>query len=195
MRKTGKSGLYLRLPGEQEKYPSVVRKALKYVDEKNPRRDELVDWFKENYDVKIDSYAEAYAGVLENLGLLEMSEGKVKPTGPGYRFMETGDEKYLYKIISSQAAGFSIILKSLREGEKSMEELNDLLNRKYNFRWPNTVQTKWRAKWLMDLNLIDCDESENICKIIEKLNGPNEKKASKISPSEKNLGNNISKKL
>lgn len=146
------------LPGGTEKYVFTLIKILEYIIKNNPTKIQLIKWIIEEFPkVTTDKNAGGYVNsMLRHSGLLVFRD-KISLSENGIIFMNSKDNKLLFKIFDENILGFNEILRLLGNKSYNMKELhNDVVEAlsEYNISWKTNAQPRWRINWLQSMGLV-----------------------------------------
>jgi hypothetical protein len=146
------------LPGGINSYVETLFKYLEAVSSGVNTRDNLVKWYKTNFDnVQSDKTAYGYINVPKSMGLTFMHDGTVKLTEIGNKVLATRDTELLFETISDNILAFDDILEFMRTSEEVQDEKSilEFLKENFDIEWQSFAQVSYRLLWLMNLGKIN----------------------------------------
>ncbi|MEO1030477.1 MAG: restriction endonuclease, partial [Bacteroidota bacterium] len=149
------------LPGGINNYVETLISLLKRIDSKKSKREELINWFADNYDnVSSLKTAGGYLNVPKNMGLIDFDKGYCLLTETGKEYLKTQDLEFLYKTISANIMAFEEIHQLLLSSTepKTDQELLEYVNENFEVDWSTLAQINFRLRWLINIQKVDKTE-------------------------------------
>lgn len=144
------------LPRGMRNYVLTLREILKRIAEENPTIDQLVLWFKNEYNWSDGPARYVLRVVNKYLGFMREVGGRVKLTPAAEEFLRTGENRLVLDALRSRVLGFEEIISMLAESQKlSLAEIHKGLLERCNVDWTTTTQTMYRLNWLISLRFVD----------------------------------------
>ena len=149
------------LPGGINSYVETLNSLLKRVESKKSKRDELINWFADNYEnVSSLKTAGGYLNVPKNMGLIHIDNGFCFLTEAGKEYLKSQDLEFLYKTISSNILAFEEIHQLLLNSPEPMtdQELLEYVNENFEVEWSTLAQINFRIRWLINIGKVEKTE-------------------------------------
>ena len=146
------------LPGGVNSYVETLINLLRRIESKKSKRDELINWFADNYDnVSSLRTAGGYLNVPKNMGLIYFDNGFCFLTEEGEKYLKSQDLEFLYKTISSNILAFEEIHQLLLNSPKPKtdQELLEYVNENFEVEWSTLAQINFRLRWLINIEKVD----------------------------------------
>lgn len=146
------------LPGGINSYVETLNSLLKRIERKKSKRDELINWFADNYDnVSSLKTANGYLNVPKNMGLIIFNNGFCFLSEAGKEYLKSQDLEFLYKTISSNIMAFEEIHQLLLNSPEPLtdQELLEYVNENFEVEWSTLAQINFRLRWLINIEKVD----------------------------------------
>lgn len=149
--------------GGATSYAETLDWILDFVSEHQPTEDELIGWHRGTFD-RVSSRASITRRIdyLENVGFLELREGRWVLGPEGRTYFEDGSIQTLLEIMCRRNVGLRSLLYTLSPGPMTIEDINrQQLETHPELGWDpaNMDMAKQRANWLRSLGLVRKDGS------------------------------------
>jgi hypothetical protein len=89
--------------------------------------------------------------IVNQLGFINMDDGKFVLTADGERFLSTRDNKFLFQVLDQRVNGVSGVLR-LVETPKPFSEIDSALRTRFG--WKTGAQTYYRLGWLQSMGFV-----------------------------------------
>ncbi len=143
------------LPGGMRNYVLTLRKILERITEEHPTTDQLVLWFKNEFNWSDGPARYGLRVVNKCLGFMQEVGGRLKLTAAAEEFLRTGENRLVLDALQKRILGFEEILLMLAEGQRlSLAEIHKGLLERCNLDWKTTAQTMYRLNWLTSLGFV-----------------------------------------
>jgi hypothetical protein len=149
------------LPGGYKNFANTLLKALNFIDQKNPSKNDLAQWFMNNYAlVQSKQNASSYVtNVIGNCGMIIYQNKKYSLNVIGKEFISNKNNDYLFDVIFNNVIGFEEIIESILTNKFTLDEIRKdvsvKVKNKYDSNWTSQHPIKYRLDWLRGLEYID----------------------------------------
>ena len=145
------------LPGGIDSYIDTLELFLDEVENSSSSRDELLDWYINNFDtVTSTKAANSYLNVPKNMGLIDFKDGICKLTDNGMQYLESKDKDFLFDTISTNILAFEDIYQFLRSSPEAKidKEILEYVTDNFDVEWTTLAQVNFRLLWLINLGKV-----------------------------------------
>jgi len=144
------------LPGGTTKYVDTLTRILRKIHDNNLTYDELLKWFISEYKLSGEKTPKGYLEHIRRFGFFKRIGERLSLTEKSLKFLESGNYKIIYEVLSDAVLGLHDVLSWLSEETLSQDEVHERLVKKYNLiTWEKTAQTYFRIGWLRSLGYVD----------------------------------------
>lgn len=139
-----------------------LRLMLNHIHEEQPSRTQLNKWVIANTQASSTDAVSHHLSFLESIELIDLSDTGCEVVKYGQRWPRDQNPKTLYEALSSGVKGFDTILKALRDGPMTDEEIMNLLVSEFDEAEMSTPGPAIRHReWLQVLGFIERDGDIN----------------------------------
>ena len=146
------------LPEGIENYVLTLIKILNYILNSNPTKNQLIKWILGFPTVNTIKNAGGYVNsMLKHSGLLIFGD-KISLSENGEIFLNSKDNKILFRIFDENILGFNETLRLIGNRPHTIKELHKELVEvlsDYNISWTTNTQPRWRIYWLKSMGFVE----------------------------------------
>lgn len=146
----GKAAALWPLPGGMANYFDTLLTYLGRIADTKPTLDEFADWVIESYP-KVNSrgvVASVVRTVLYALGLVRFLDDRIVLTEQGQALRSSASRVELLAALTTRIAGVTEVLKWLKLGPMTTDEVLDKLREELSVSWETDIQARYRLDWL-----------------------------------------------
>jgi hypothetical protein len=147
------------LPGGNKRYLDTVDRMLKWIaSQEQVTRDDLIQWFRETYNVSVNSIP-GYISVVTALGVIEIHDGRVQLTDFGKKVLQASDRQEKARLVTQQFMqrfiGFADVLAFYAQvgGPVHLSQMVEGLKPQFP-QWTSIYPYEYRALWLLSLGCL-----------------------------------------
>ena len=140
----------------------LLRKFLSFVESEIPQESETQEWLLSNTNAQSREAIDRHLQFLGTLELIDISDSRITIGHVGQRYLETSDEAVLYEALRSNVKGFGSILRRIRDGPMTDEDVMDLLVTQFeDFNMNSPGVAARHREWLQVLGYIERSDGVN----------------------------------
>ena len=137
-----------------------LHSTLQFVSEHEPTESELIDWIVEHTPAGTESTVRRNIAFFESIDLLTHTDKDIECTNKGEAYWQHREPLVMYEGLATGVDGFCEIARSIAAGDRSLDEIQDNLQKAYpDYELPKDVITG-HLDWLQSLDLITEQEGE-----------------------------------
>lgn len=146
------------LPGGTNSYVLTLTNILEYIKQNSPTFNQLISWFKEEYNLTGSQTPRSMLHYLMRFGFFQDINDKIMLSSKSDTFVNSKDKHIVYEILNNKVMGIEDILLLLDVNDDiTLNEINKWFKDNYNVNWGTTMQVSFRVNWLRSLGYIKLD--------------------------------------
>jgi len=130
---------------------------LEHIKLERPTRQQLAQWFCNQYDSLGKNVNTGYVRTVESFELTEESRSKLSVNHLGEEFLANGTNSILYQQLDQNYEGISDILRMLPKNPLTLDEVYSRLKKVIEPKWKTSTQCRIRINWLESLGYVSRD--------------------------------------
>lgn len=151
-----------RFYGGTKRRIELLRKFLTFVGDERPTKTRCQEWLLSSTKAQSPEAVDRHLQFLDSLELIDISNQYITVDRRGQRYLETSEEAILYEALRSNVMGFDTILRRLRDGPITDEDIMELLVTRFeDFNMNSPGVAARHREWLQVLGYLERSDGTN----------------------------------